>query len=597
MHRDRSLRRTMSTIAVVAMLLSGIVTTSSADASEVSAEAADVTGSSKQARYIVVWDLAKSEPDIAAAGGKKERQWKNRVVASLPEPAVRKLAADPSVRYIQRLLEPGENRPHSGSVTGAASGKSVVATAIQATGTADWTIGNYVYDGSGNISRIGSDAFGYDTSGRLARSRVYANSVAFEESYGYDGFGNLNCKGPGANCPTGSAIPVDIATNRLSGRTYDVGGRLTNDGVYSMTWDADGMMRQLLAGSSESAHVYDASGERIGKTDMSIWHWTIRDPSGRVVREYESAYSGAWEWLWVEDRIYRDGQPLAVEREAAEGGVWHQHTDHLGSVRMVTNQTGQQISRHVYAPFGTELTSMRQAVVRGFDEQSQRFTGHERDFNGGTMVENQNQLDYMHARYYSPVLGRFLSVDPSMDLKANLPNPQRWNRYSYVSNNPINKTDPDGRDEYAMDQRLSGIEDDWEGRDRRAVGVMVGVASLFTPGPEDLVMGAFLGKSGARFLLRQFATKIDDLIESSKLLKSGKSIIRESAGDFGTANKEFDRLTRGVKVTDQGKGVRSATLPDGTRVSVRPKSKSDQPTIQINKADEKAIKIRFKDVQ
>lgn len=48
----------------------------------------------------------------------------------------------------------------------------------------------------------------------------------------------------------------------------------------------------------------------------------------------------------------------------------------------------------------------------------------------------------MHARYYSPGTGRFLSVDPAgYDPKR----PQSWNRYSYVMNNPINMTDPTGR--------------------------------------------------------------------------------------------------------------------------------------------------------
>lgn len=42
-------------------------------------------------------------------------------------------------------------------------------------------------------------------------------------------------------------------------------------------------------------------------------------------------------------------------------------------------------------------------------------------------------------------LGRFLSVDPVLDVKSNLGNPQGWNRYSYVRNNPMRFTDPSGR--------------------------------------------------------------------------------------------------------------------------------------------------------
>jgi uncharacterized protein RhaS with RHS repeats len=48
----------------------------------------------------------------------------------------------------------------------------------------------------------------------------------------------------------------------------------------------------------------------------------------------------------------------------------------------------------------------------------------------------------MHARYYSPNLGRFLSVDP---VGGTVGSSQSWNRYSYVRNNPIRSTDPTGK--------------------------------------------------------------------------------------------------------------------------------------------------------
>jgi len=74
-----------------------------------------------------------------------------------------------------------------------------------------------------------------------------------------------------------------------------------------------------------------------------------------------------------------------------------------------------------------------------------KFTGHERDFNGILNVDGTDYLDYMHARFYDANIGRFLSVDPVLDLKAALKYPQTWNRYAYVHNNPVNKIDPDGR--------------------------------------------------------------------------------------------------------------------------------------------------------
>ncbi len=65
-----------------------------------------------------------------------------------------------------------------------------------------------------------------------------------------------------------------------------------------------------------------------------------------------------------------------------------------------------------------------------------RSTGKERD--------NETGLDYFGARYYSGAQGRFTSPDPKMFSRP--ADPQQWNKYSYVRNNPFVYVDPDGRD-------------------------------------------------------------------------------------------------------------------------------------------------------
>jgi RHS repeat-associated protein len=56
-----------------------------------------------------------------------------------------------------------------------------------------------------------------------------------------------------------------------------------------------------------------------------------------------------------------------------------------------------------------------------------------------------NARSYFGARYYRADLGRFTTVDPVYTWQENLTDPQRWNRYAYVRNNPLRYTDPDGR--------------------------------------------------------------------------------------------------------------------------------------------------------
>jgi RHS repeat-associated protein len=111
--------------------------------------------------------------------------------------------------------------------------------------------------------------------------------------------------------------------------------------------------------------------------------------------------------------------------------VEYYHVDALGTVRAVTDQNGSVVRRHDYAPFGEEIPP--QALTG----DNLRFTGKERD--------PETQLDYFGARYYSNWTGRFTTVDPAVPVVAAKKDPQLWNRYSYVRNNPLRYIDPDGR--------------------------------------------------------------------------------------------------------------------------------------------------------
>jgi RHS repeat-associated protein len=106
------------------------------------------------------------------------------------------------------------------------------------------------------------------------------------------------------------------------------------------------------------------------------------------------------------------------------------HLDAVGNVRVVTDQAGNVIERHDYLPFGEEINPT--------GSQTKRFTGKERDAETG--------LDYFGARYYGSKIGRFTSVDPNLDAKRALLDPQEWNRYAYGRNNPLRFVDPDGRE-------------------------------------------------------------------------------------------------------------------------------------------------------
>ena len=101
----------------------------------------------------------------------------------------------------------------------------------------------------------------------------------------------------------------------------------------------------------------------------------------------------------------------------------------LEEIRAILDSQGNIKSTHDFEPFGVELQPLS-------DESTNfkyKYTGQERD--------NSTNLDYMHARFYGSSIGRFLRPDP---INGKPTNPESWNLYAYVGNNPINLTDPTG---------------------------------------------------------------------------------------------------------------------------------------------------------
>jgi len=323
-----------------------------------------------------------------------------------------------------------------------------------------WSTDTFVYDGGGNVKRIGSQRYQYDLLNRLVMGEVSVGGVDRVQSASYDAYGNmvsLTTNGATTNTATNSA------TNRLTafGATYDAAGNLTrqvrNNIEYQYTFDPLGMMKYLRStGDDARVFIYDANDERIFAYSCfpnvcSSPGWenaiTLRDLGGEVLREYRQGPSG---WEWRRDYVYRGAQLHAAAESNDQGGedVFHFHLDHLGTPRQITNAFGTQVAFHSYYPFGREATSSLQSKF------SKKFTGHERDENGPDVT---GDLDYMHARYCSPTLGRFLSFDP---IGGNRRSSQSWNRYSYVLNNPVNLIDPFGLTEATFYDQITVLDID-----------------------------------------------------------------------------------------------------------------------------------------
>jgi RHS repeat-associated protein len=117
-------------------------------------------------------------------------------------------------------------------------------------------------------------------------------------------------------------------------------------------------------------------------------------------------------------------EPLA--RIEADGTVRYYHADALGSVTALTDASESVQTRYKYESFGkTEMTlDDGHGAANPF-----RYTGRELDETGDY---------YYRARYYNPVLGRFISEDPIRFAGGEI------NWYVYAGNRPVNFLDPFG---------------------------------------------------------------------------------------------------------------------------------------------------------
>ena len=109
------------------------------------------------------------------------------------------------------------------------------------------------------------------------------------------------------------------------------------------------------------------------------------------------------------------------------GTLYYMLKDHLGSASVVTDASGNIVGEQRYYPFGETR------LATGTLYTDKLYTG-QRNIAGLGIYHYQS-------RFYSPKLGRFLSAD---SIVPNPFNPQDYNRYSYVRNNPVRYTDPSG---------------------------------------------------------------------------------------------------------------------------------------------------------
>ena len=164
------------------------------------------------------------------------------------------------------------------------------------------------------------------------------------------------------------------------------------------------------------------------------------------------------------------GMILGVQ---ATESITYLHTDISGSPVAATDAGGNVLWRENYRPYGEQA-------------QRQAASGSHRQFFHDKPYDADTGLSYFGARYYDPLVGRFMGIDPVGFDEGNL---QSFNRYAYANNNPYRYVDPDGRSPLDIGFLLYDLGSlahalyQGNGVGEAAIGVGLSVVGVISPVP------------------------------------------------------------------------------------------------------------------
>jgi RHS repeat-associated protein len=336
---------------------------------------------------------------------------------------------------------------------------------------------NYTFDAIGNVTqRVDNvqaitENLAYDRLNRLLSS---SGPGLATRSFNYDAVGNMTYKSDvgtyaypalsgvrphAVSSVSGGGVPNSVTASY----TYDANGSLTSASgtIYplvgsvsfsrTLSYTSFNMPATVAyvqgAWNYSYTYTYSAEHERVklvtvrptdtitsiylhpaGKGGSLLYEKDTRASDGRVEHKHYVNGGAGLVGVYVTKSAYGAGDGPQMR---------YYHTDHLGSIAVITNPSGAVLERFSYEAFGER----RYPNGTAQDRSSPLFgVGTDRGFTAHEHLDEMN-LIHMNGRIYDPVLGRFMTADPFVQSPANL---QGYNRYSYVMNNPLMYTDPSG---------------------------------------------------------------------------------------------------------------------------------------------------------
>ncbi len=287
---------------------------------------------------------------------------------------------------------------------------------------------DYQYDAVGNVAQIDdykagfpqTQSFSYDALNRLKTAQASGGTYGDygQDAYLYSFSGNLTSKAGRTQSYTDTLHAHAVgATSNGDWYKYDANGNMITRTVgadtFALTYDVENRLTEAKKnGTTIATFAYDGDGKRVKATVDGTTTVYVGDyyEVGATTKKYYSIGG-------VRVAMY-DNNTLR-----------YLLGDHLGSTAITADSSGSLSSELRYKAWGDNR------YTNGTTLTTYHFTGQREESGLGAGVY------FYQARWYDSGLGRFLQADT---IVPGAGNPQAYNRYAYVLNNPLRFMDPTG---------------------------------------------------------------------------------------------------------------------------------------------------------
>jgi len=266
----------------------------------------------------------------------------------------------------------------------------------------------------------------YDALYRLTEAKeTEGSSQNWKQEFGYDRYGNRTSYNKFLGTVVQTLTAKDKPTIDANNNRFDLGQGYNYDSIGNLITDADGRS-VTFNGDNKQTEVKDSSNNVVGTY--------FYDGDGARIKKVTNTETVVYVYSGGKKVVEYSTDPATTASSKYLTG------DHLGSPRVISDQSGAVLSRRDFMPFGEDLKdgvgARSNSNKYGIDDKVREgFTGYEKDKETG--------LDFAEARMYESRHARFTAVDPLM-ASGKSANPQSFNRYVYVRNNPLSLVDPSG---------------------------------------------------------------------------------------------------------------------------------------------------------